>query len=272
MSKTKKPKRLMLFLPYIILAGLLIAYSGFWIFSAANLKNKIINIIQKNDRLQVADISIGGFPSQFRIILKNISYEHSRGIIKSERLNATSLVYKPRHIIFWAEGAQSFTANSGKRLTLHGEAISASLVIEENNAKRMATEFLVQVSVGANSAPLILGGNGYAYADPQNNLDGTVSLEIGNLRKLATYLEQIDLISRRDSRNLLLMAGFASARAKKSTPKSVPKSAPKSAPKSEEAEALSLTLQLKDGVISLVSKSMGSIPLGSISIGSFSLN
>lgn len=136
MSKTPKPSRLKLFLPYIILLGLFAAYGGFWLFASIAMKATI----QKTEGLQLDDIGVAGFPSQFRIMLTKPAYSWPQGIIESDKVTATALVYKPKHIIFWAEGEQRFTAPSGNKLKLRADDIRASLVMEEDDVKRISGE------------------------------------------------------------------------------------------------------------------------------------
>ncbi len=130
----KTPPRYRLFLPYILLAIAMIIYSGIWFFTSVQLKK---NILAQRE-FTTEKIAISGFPSQWRIDLKNTQYALSQGVVHSAKTYITQLVYKPSHHIFGAEGEQYFQDKNGHQLTMTSGTLQGSFVRSADRGNRLS--------------------------------------------------------------------------------------------------------------------------------------
>lgn len=121
---TTKRKRALLW-PYIALLTLALTATGFWFMGAAQIKKSL----HENPDINFSSLSVGGFPSQYRIIMADYVFRLPQGNLSGDSLTATRMFYNFNHTIIWAEGGIQFDGQSGDRLTLTGEALQASHVM-----------------------------------------------------------------------------------------------------------------------------------------------
>ncbi|MGC6512109.1 MAG: DUF2125 domain-containing protein [Parvibaculales bacterium] len=127
-------KRYKLFQPYALLATLLLLFAGFWLSVSRGIEQRVL----EQPGLTVDAISVAGFPSQWRIRLDKPAYRLSGGSLQSETVRITTLVYKPHHHIFWAEGEQAFRDKNGNKLFLTAQDFKGSLLRGPESGNRLS--------------------------------------------------------------------------------------------------------------------------------------
>ena len=114
--------------PYLALLALALTAAGFWFLGATKIKKSLY----ESPNISFNNISVRGFPSQFRVILENYSLQLQQGNLSGEKLTAVRMFYDFNHTIIWAEGSLQFQGKSGDRLTLTGDAMQASHVMSKD--------------------------------------------------------------------------------------------------------------------------------------------
>ena len=128
MSGIPIKRKLAVLWPYLALLALALTASGFWYSGAAKIKKSLY----ESPNISFNNISVRGFPSQFRVILENYSIQLPQGNLSGEKLTAVRMFYDFNHTIIWAEGSLQFQGKSGDQLTLTGDAIQASHVMSKD--------------------------------------------------------------------------------------------------------------------------------------------
>lgn len=118
-------RRLSLLWPYLALMTLALIATGFWFYGAAQIKKQL----GENPDINFQSLAVKGFPSQYRIVLDDMSLRLPQGSIRIEKLTAVRMLYDFNHTIVWAEGPVNFEGRSGDRITLSGESLKASHVL-----------------------------------------------------------------------------------------------------------------------------------------------
>lgn len=128
MSGIPIKRKLAVLWPYLALLALALTASGFWYLGAAKIKKSLY----ESPDISFNNISVRGFPSQFRVILENYSIQLPQGNLSGEKLTAVRMFYDFNHTIIWAEGSLQFQGKSGDQLTLTGDAMQASHVMSKD--------------------------------------------------------------------------------------------------------------------------------------------
>ena len=123
MSGIPIKRKLAVLWPYLALLALALTASGFWYLGAAKIKKSLY----ESPNISFNNISVRGFPSQFRLILENYSIQLPQGNLSGKKLTAVRMFYDFNHTIIWAEGSLQFQGKSGDQLTLTGDTISNNL-------------------------------------------------------------------------------------------------------------------------------------------------
>lgn len=125
MTDIPMKRKLAVLWPYLALLALALTASGFWYIGAAQIKKSLY----ESQDISFNDISVGGFPSQYRIVIDEYTIKLPQGNLSGEKLTAVRMFYDFNHTIIWAEGRLHFEGKSGDQLTLNGESIQASHVM-----------------------------------------------------------------------------------------------------------------------------------------------
>ena len=121
-------RKLAVLWPYMALLALALIASGFWYMGAVQIKK----ILHENPDINFNNVSVNGFPSQYRIVIDDYIIKLPQGNLSGDKLTAVRMFYDFNHTIFWAEGSLHFDGNSGDQLSLSGDAIQASHVMNKD--------------------------------------------------------------------------------------------------------------------------------------------
>ena len=125
MAEIPMKRKLAVLWPYLALLALALTASGFWYMGAVQIKKSLY----ESQDISFNDISVGGFPSQYRIVIDEYTIKLPQGNLSGEKLTAVRMFYDFNHTILWAEGGLHFEGKSGDQLTLNGDSIQASHVM-----------------------------------------------------------------------------------------------------------------------------------------------
>lgn len=129
----KKPRRIWLYLPFILLVLLAAAYSAFWVASstqlAAAVDSRAATLRQSGYVVELSERRSSGFP--FRLKLR---YGEARVAAPSgwaatiPGLEAEAYLHNLRHWVLVAPGGMTFTRPEGGPVRIAGEGLRASVV------------------------------------------------------------------------------------------------------------------------------------------------
>ncbi len=110
---------------------LTIAYSGAWLFGAYTVRTQIeramADYATEVTSADCADLSVAGFPFRFDVTCSGLEVTEGDVSISLPELKATVLVYRPTHLLWFAEGPASYQdAFTGTRQQLQWEQLRGS--------------------------------------------------------------------------------------------------------------------------------------------------
>lgn len=104
----RRRRRIGLFLPYILLAALVVAWTGAWFFIRAKAESEmdawLAREAQAGRQWTCADRSITGFPFRLELRCASVRFARSDGSFTLGPTTAVVQVYDPRHVVLEATG------------------------------------------------------------------------------------------------------------------------------------------------------------------------
>ena len=133
----------------VVLILLALAWSAYWYYAKDRYQSLIVDRLSGsiNDgwTVELAGIEVRGFPNRLDATLHDVRVRSERVEWRLPFLQALSLSYRPRHLIFVFPPSQTVVVD-GERLTIEAESLKASLRV--NAATELAIEQFVAEADG----------------------------------------------------------------------------------------------------------------------------
>jgi hypothetical protein len=127
-----------LYIPYVILAFILIAYSAFWFYGKSKAEEKIAALFEARGDIACDNHAISGFP--FSYILTCDKARFMRGEDKFEAVQIKAIVkpWNPRHVIAEVTTPLVITPKGKDQMTINAETMSISASENAEKQRRVS--------------------------------------------------------------------------------------------------------------------------------------
>jgi hypothetical protein len=130
--KRKKPRRLFLYLPFVVLALLLAGYSAYWVAARARVVGAIEDTAEGLRRLgyvvEPGRVSVSGYPFRLKVSLADARVASPGGWgLAAPGLVGEAYLHAPGHWVLVAPNGLTVTRPQGGGLSVKGEALRASV-------------------------------------------------------------------------------------------------------------------------------------------------
>lgn len=163
----------LIILIFIIVAG----WTTAWFYSAKRVKDEALTYLAHSQQSQVKidceKFGVAGYPFRFDVTCTNLTLDNLDLSISLPSFQATVLVYRPTHLLLFANGPASYIDSfSGSRRELRWQNLRASLRTNGWELARLSLEAdqieLVDLLIGETQITKIERIEGHVLKDEQN--------------------------------------------------------------------------------------------------------
>jgi len=128
----RKPRRLGLILPFVLLLLAAAAWSGFWLWARGQVQTRmdasIADLGRAGYQISWKQRSIGGYPFRLDVTLREASVREASGWgLNAPEIAGEAFLYAPKHWVIAAPQGLTFVRPKGGPVTVTGKLLRASL-------------------------------------------------------------------------------------------------------------------------------------------------